>query len=76
MLIDGDYLIFNSSFLRDGEDGGKNAAILLHDIVQRWAVENVIDCTTDVKVREICGYVLAATIHQNGFSAVDSPDTA
>ncbi|KXL41833.1 hypothetical protein M433DRAFT_146227 [Acidomyces richmondensis BFW] len=50
VLIDGDCLIFNSSFLRDGEDGGKNAAILLHDIVQRWAVENVIDCTTDVKI--------------------------
>lgn len=45
-------MMFNSSFLRDGEDGGKNAAILLNDVAQQWAAENVIDCTMEAKVRE------------------------
>jgi len=41
VLVDGDGMIFNSDFLRKGEAGGKQAATVLHDAAQQWAVSNV-----------------------------------
>lgn len=50
VLIDGDGMIFNTSFLRDGEAGGRQAAAVLHDVVQKWSAANVIETPPDVKV--------------------------
>ncbi|KAK4541043.1 hypothetical protein LTR36_008412 [Oleoguttula mirabilis] len=50
VLIDGDGMIFNNNFLRDGETGGRQAAAVLHDAVQKWSVEAVIETPPDVKV--------------------------
>ena len=43
-------MIFNSTFLRDGEAGGKQAAAVLHDVAQKWAIDNIIETPADVKV--------------------------
>ena len=50
VLIDGDGLIFNGTFLKQAEPGGKQAAAVLHAAVARWAAENVMECPPDVKV--------------------------
>jgi len=50
VLIDGDGMIFNTSFLREAEAGGKKAAAVFHDAVQQWAAASVIDCPTDVQI--------------------------
>ena len=43
-------MIFNSSYLREGDVGGKHASTVLHDMVQKWAVQNIIETPADVKV--------------------------
>ena len=74
MLIDGDGMVFNSTFLKQGENGGIQAAGLLHKAVQDWVSANVIECPTDVQVvvriyANIRG--LADTCYKAGL--VDSP---
>ena len=50
VLIDGDGMIFNN--IKDGEAGGKLAAVTLHNAILDWATtdDNVLECPPDVKV--------------------------
>ncbi|KAH9827470.1 zinc finger protein [Teratosphaeria destructans] len=76
LLIDGDGLIFRSSYLRDGENGGRRAADALNRAVKRWTAENVVDCKTlDVKVvvRVFANIKGLATVCTNG-GIISSPD--
>ena len=50
VLIDGDGMIFDKKFLKQGEAGGVQAATVLHKAVAEWAAANVIECPSDVKV--------------------------
>ncbi len=50
VLIDGDGMIFNSSFLQQGAAGGKQAATLLSEAVTRWASTNIPDYPPESKV--------------------------
>ncbi|EMC98277.1 hypothetical protein BAUCODRAFT_419523 [Baudoinia panamericana UAMH 10762] len=50
VLLDGDGMIFNANFLREGETGGEHAATVLHSTVQEWAAVSIVDCPSDVKV--------------------------
>ena len=50
VLVDGDNMMFNQAYLRDGANGGMRAAAALHDAVAEWAAANVVDCDADVKV--------------------------
>lgn len=43
-------MVFNSSFLRDGEAGGKQAATVLHKAVLEWAITSVVEVPADVRI--------------------------
>ena len=43
-------MIFNSTFLKQGEAGGKLAANALHNAVHEWATSNVPECPAGAKV--------------------------
>ncbi|KAK5119010.1 hypothetical protein LTR62_000221 [Meristemomyces frigidus] len=50
VLVDGDGVIFNSKYLREAENGGKQAATALYNAVHEWSVANVLDCPPDTRV--------------------------
>ncbi|OQO14696.1 hypothetical protein B0A48_00077 [Cryoendolithus antarcticus] len=50
VLIDGDGMIFRESFLRDGEKGGRQAALILKDEVKKWFDRNIPDPPKDYKI--------------------------
>lgn len=62
--------------MRDGEEGGKRAATLLHTAVTEWSLANVVDLPRDVKIvvrvyANIKG--LANVLYKNGI--IERPET-
>ena len=43
-------MVFHSTFLNQGEAGGKNAAAKLHNAVIEWALSEIQECPADVKI--------------------------
>ena len=43
-------MIFNNTFLNQGEAGGRNAAAKLYNAVMECALSNVEECPADIKV--------------------------
>jgi hypothetical protein len=69
VLIDGNSLIFKYLFLRDGERGGRQAAIALKDKITHWVPGNTISPPTEFRMH-IKVYAdfrgLAGTLLRNG----------
>lgn len=79
VLIDGNSLIFKDVFLRDGEKGGRRAAIELRNEIARWIPDNIIsppaEFRMNVKVyadfRSLAGTLLRSGILEDLFTLGD-----
>ena len=50
VLIYGNSLIFKDAFLRDGERGGRQAAVELRDAVAQWVPDNIISPPAEFRI--------------------------
>lgn len=50
ILLDLHDMMFHENFIRDGEEGGKRAAVFLQTAASTWAAANVTECPSDIKV--------------------------
>lgn len=76
VLIDGNSLLFDDAFVRDGVEGGRRAAVVFRDELTDWVPNNVKHPPTDFKVvvkvyADFKG--LAGTFMRGG--VIDSPST-
>lgn len=76
VLIDGNTLLFDEAFVRDGMEGGRRAAVVFRDELTDWVPNNVGHPPTDFKVM-VKVYAdfkgLAGTFMRGG--VIDSPST-
>ena len=49
-VVDGNALLFNDSFLRDGEKGGRRAAVVLKDELTDWIPKHVEHAPSEFKI--------------------------
>jgi hypothetical protein len=50
VIVDGNNLLFNDSYIRDGEKGGRRAAIVLRDEISEWVPKCVEQAPTEFKI--------------------------
>jgi hypothetical protein len=74
MIIDGNSLLFDDAFVRDGEKGGRRAAMVLKDELTDWVPRSVKHAPSDFKIMvKVCANFkyLAGTYMRVG--VIDSP---
>ncbi|GAB7328681.1 hypothetical protein MBLNU13_g00605t1 [Cladosporium sp. NU13] len=50
LVVDGNNFLFNDAFIRDGEEGGRRAAVVFKDEVTEWVSKSVKPSPSDFKV--------------------------
>jgi hypothetical protein len=50
VIVDGNSLLLNDSFIRDGEKGGRRAAVVLKDEITEWAPKSVESVPSDFEI--------------------------
>ena len=50
VIVDGNNFLFNDTFVRDGEEGGRKAAVILKDEVTEWVSKSVEPTPSNFKV--------------------------
>jgi len=50
VVVDGNNFLFNDAFIRDGEEGGRRAAVLFKDEVTEWVTKSVEQPPSDFKI--------------------------
>jgi hypothetical protein len=50
VVVDGNNFLFNDAFIRDGEEGGRRAAVLFKDEVTEWVTKSVEQPPADFKI--------------------------
>ena len=50
VVVDGNNFLFNDAFVRDGEKGGRRAALVFKDELTEWVSKSVTDAPKDFKV--------------------------
>ena len=51
VVVDGNNFLFNEAFIRDGEEGGRSAAVAFKDELTEWVPKNVEDAPSDFKIQ-------------------------
>lgn len=50
VIVDGNNFFFNDAFIRDGENGGRRAAVVLKNEVTKWVSESIEDAPSEFKI--------------------------
>lgn len=50
VVVDGNNFLFNDAFIRDGEKGGRSAAVAFKDELTEWVPKDVEDAPSDFKI--------------------------